>query len=99
MEVSKLVYNLCTGLSTYLHRVNNPFTKCHGHTSTCLSLFLFFSKKIHRTSECMIFFPGGYDACDGTIGGLAEGRGMKPLERICLVFGVFFGRICTLLLL
>lgn len=37
----------------------------------------------------MHFFPGGYDACDGTIGGLAEGRGMKPLERICLVFGVF----------
>ena len=33
MEVSKLVYNLFAGLTTYLYRGYNPFTKYHGHPS------------------------------------------------------------------
>ena len=33
MEVSKLVYNLFRGLTTYLYRGYNPFTKYHGHPS------------------------------------------------------------------
>ena len=32
--VSKLVYNLFRGLTTYLYRGYNPFTKYHGHPST-----------------------------------------------------------------
>ena len=31
--VSKLGYNLLTGLTTYLYRGYNPFTKYHGHPS------------------------------------------------------------------
>ena len=32
--VSKLVYNLFRGLTTYIYRGYNPFTKYHGHPST-----------------------------------------------------------------
>ncbi len=31
--VRKLVYNLLMGLTTYLYRDYNPFTKYHGHPS------------------------------------------------------------------
>ena len=31
--VSKLVYNLFTGLTTYISQGYNPFTKYHGHPS------------------------------------------------------------------
>ena len=46
--VSKLVHNLFTGLTTYLYRGYNPFTKYHGHPSAPL--------RIHKLSEFDIKF-------------------------------------------
>ena len=37
-NVSKLVYNLFTGLTTYIYRGYNPFAKYHGHPVPSLKL-------------------------------------------------------------
>ena len=54
--VSKLVYNLFRGLTTYLYRGYNPFTKYHGHPSTLrfsLKIWFFFSPQ----NLSVPFFP------------------------------------------
>ena len=60
--VSKLVYNLFTGLTTYLNRGYNPFTKYYGHPSrenrsVYRSLFWFGILLILPSSDLFAPFP------------------------------------------